>query len=627
MPHRGPTLEQIVSLVEAFEKTYQPVHDRMDKDYDLWNLKPYVPETDQDVGYREYTSNDPRTNANKAITLMSTAKIITKVPEGKKDRENREKHNDKERTGIGFMNSAEERLKRMVDSGATGLQFSFSWQATVRGYITARYLLFKREVEGGEDETFVDITPWDPKAVSWGMGRDGLAWVCHKTTKTLRQIEEEYGKKKANAVRAEMAATTPEEQDQEPITIYDFYNRIINKVTTDRTLLKKDTEHGAKWRGMPAVPALVVPVPTAPRVSTGETNGNLVDVGDSIYASNRDLYPKANLIKSIYLELVARARKPVLLITSPDGSKTLDADPFKSGTSISKTQGDNVEVMDFLKATDDAANLLGLTLAEQQRGIFPNTAFGELQFQLSGFAINTLGQSLSTVIQPFLSAMTTAYEQILNGLLDHYASGEFEAMELSGEDNNREWFIDTIEPDTIKDLPAIQVRLVALLPRDDAAKVAMAQQLTDGDDPLFDHRTVLEDVLDVQDPDQIQERIQHQMAEKSSPVAAAVEFMLAAARQGDFLQAQIWQRQAEFEVLKLELELARLQMVAAGLANPEQGPGGGGANGASPNGQPRFDPRVAPNAVIGVQPPQPVGQAGVLVPPGSPRPGARRVPL
>lgn len=623
MPHKVPTPEQIVGRVEAFEKSYVDVHNRMDADYDLWSLKHYVPQDDRDVGYREYTSNDPRTIADKAITLLSTAKLILKVPESRADRDDRERHNDKERVAIGFMNSSDERLKRIFPPLA--LQQAFSWYTPVRGYIVVRYLLFKRAAseEDGDDQTVVDITPWDPKATSWGMGKDGLAWICHKTTKTIRQIEEDHGKRAANTVRKEVASTTPEEQDQEPITIYDFYDREMNTVGTGQTVLKKGLSHGAKHLGRASVPAAVVPVPTAPRISTGETNGNLAHIGDSIFAANRGLYNISNLIKSILMELVARGRKPVLVITSPDGSKTVEEDPFKDGSILALQVGDKIEVLDMLNSTDDTASLLGVVLAEQQRGSFPNTAFGELQFQLSGFAINTLGQSLSTVIQPFLNAMTIAYEQILNGLLDQYASGEFRAMELTGEGNDRQWFSDSIEPESIKDLPALQVRLVAVLPRDDAAKIAMAQQLREGDIPLFDDRTIREDTLDVQDPDQIDQRVKHQLSERASPVGAAFQFMLAAAREGDFSMAQIWQRQAEFEVLKLELELQRLQIVAAGLAPEQQALGGGGGSGAAPGGQPRFSPQVAPNATLGVPPPQPVPQIGPIAAPDTPRPAAR----
>jgi hypothetical protein len=44
----------------------------------------------------------------------------------------------------------------------------------------------------------------------------------------------------------------------------------------------------------------------------------------------------------------------------------------------------------------------------------------------------------------------------------------------------------------------------------------------------------------------------------------------------------------------------------------------GPTNGARPT----FDPRVAPNVALGQQPPMPVPQAGPMVPPGTPRPGA-----
>ena len=40
-------------------------------------------------------------------------------------------------------------------------------------------------------------------------------------------------------------------------------------------------------------------------------------------------------------------------------------------------------------------------------------------------------------------------------------------------------------------------------------------------------------------------------------------------------------------------------------------------------GGPTADPRVAPNAMMGAPPPIPTPQAGAVVPPGTPRPGAQ----
>ena len=621
----SPTPTQIVAKVTAFEHIYSDVHARMDADYDLWDGVEYEPEDDEDQGYKKYTSNNPRTNADKAIALLSDSEIISRVPEGEAEREDRGRHNDKERVWIGLHKAANERLERLREMR---LQASMAWFATIRGGVAGRYGLVKQK----EDRhTTVDITPWDPRDVSWALGADGLSWACCKVGKTRRQIKEQYGKDIDLGLHG-LSAASDEDEDQVLISVFDYYDGQINKVVTEYEVLKPATLHGANFP-----PVYLVPNPSAPQISVGtngqngfkDTNTNLAAVGDSIFASNRGIYAKTNLIKSILLELVSRGRKPVLLVTSADGSKTLVEDPFKTGTTISLSPTDKVQVLDMLTSTNDTMALLGILGGEEQRGIFPNTAFGELQFQLSGFAINTLGMSLSTIIKPFLWTMETAFRQISNGLLDQYVSGGFSAVEVNGFDNNREWFSQTIQPESLKGLPAIEIKLVAALPSDNQTKYAIAKMASDGDEPILDHRTIRERVLELQDPDNVDARVKAQLARKSSSVSTAFSFMRTSAAEGDDIMAQIWQRQAELEVLKQEIDLHKLQMIASGFiqeggaapGQPGAAPGPAGGGNVPPG--PRFDPRVAPNAQLGVPPPIPTPQVGPLMPPGSPRPGAR----
>jgi hypothetical protein len=275
------------------------------------------------------------------------------------------------------------------------------------------------------------------------------------------------------------------------------------------------------------------------------------------------------------------------------------------------------------EATQDLDELRGSMQAEIQRGGFPISIFGSIQQSLSGFAINSLSSSVVTIIRPFLNAMVAALTISVNDLMDAYDTNAFEAMELSGTDNNRDWYSKKITPERIRGLPIVQIKLTANLPKDDVSKIGVAAQLKQLQ--LSDDRTILEDVLEVEDSDQIIARLKEQAAQLASPVAAAFQFMRAALLEEEPEMASIYMRQGEIEILKQEIELARALQVARGIiAGPGGQPSAGGILG--PNGQPAratMDPRAAPNAILGAPNPEPNQQAGPLVPPGTPRPGAQ----
>tara|TARA_Y100000310_G_scaffold70704_1_gene66451 strand:- start:2669 stop:4465 length:1797 start_codon:yes stop_codon:yes gene_type:complete len=591
----------------------------MDADYDLFNLKTNIEQdvdengqpTGKDDGYKQITNPDARSYALKAIALLSDAAIVKTVPSDKANRNARSAHNDKERVAMGLEAQNDERLRRLMM--AEGLQGDMSWKSCVRGYITGRHVLVKPP-DGGP--AYPDITPWDPKRVSWATGSRGISWAIHTVDKTRGQIKEEYG------VKTVEGADETKTDDEEIFEVFDYYDGTVNKVCTKDQVLKKATPHGSN-----NIPVHIVPVGATPIVVPREGQAEIEHVGESVYNGVRDIYPKENLVLSILYELAARSLRPVVIIRSPDGSVTIDEDPFKSGSRISYPEGVTIEVLPLHEAAADTGALLGLIDSMKQRASLPNSAFGELQFTLSGFAINSLSQGISTVIKPMIKAMETAYFQIYNDLIDQYTSGGFDPIELTGHDNNKEWFSATIDPDDIRELPPVFARVTANLPKDDVAKLGMALSAKQFG---LDDRTILEDILEYEDPDQILDRMKEQRGQTATPVAMAFQLARAAFAEGEIEMATIYQRLFEVEVLKQEASMLAQQNAAMGLIeqirNPQpQQPSGALRGGIlGPDGQPaRMDPRVAPNAILGAGPPEPNQQNGPLVPPGTPRPGAQ----
>jgi hypothetical protein len=603
MARRKP--EDIVSLVEGHYNATEPLRQRMEDDHSLYRLEEY----DAGEGYHSYTSNEPATFADKVMGWISGAEMTVRVPHDGADAETRSKNDEKERFLIGVLKSADERLCSLM---LPNLRDQLGWYSVIRGWYAGRAILAKRD----DGDTYIDITPWDPLHTYWGTGQHGLEWACHKVPKTKDQIFSEYG------VRVDWESTDM----VDGVMVYDFYDREMNTIlihngSMDRPIhrvVKKQQKHGAG-----IVPVFIGPIGATPYIvalNQSNTQDTIADVGESVFKSTRELYPKHNLMMSTMLELTARSRRQGLKVHSRDGTKTLEDDPFLEGSEIALAAGEDVEPLGMLEVARETGAFMGLVAGEMQRGALPHSVYGEVPFQLSGYAINTLRQGVDTVVGKYLRGMEKAYQMIFNIIGDQYSTGSFKSMELSGMDRNRMYFSQEITPEVIRGTGMPVVQLVGQLPQDDMTKFSMAQIAREGPTPLLSDRAIRDRILAIQDADQMEDAIKEQLAERMLPEATLWSLLQASENQGRDDLAQFYLGEL---IVVLFQKQKSLQELMAPPPPPPQPPPGMGGGPMGPGGPPGMNPEVMPNAMMGVPPPMPVPQAGPLVPPGTPRPGAQ----
>ena len=595
MARRKP--EDIIALVDAHYNATEPLRQRMEDDHAIYRLTPY----DAGEGYQSYTSNEPQTFADKVMGWVSNAEMTVRIPHGGSDRKLREKNDLKERFLIGVLRSADERLCNMM---LPPLRDQLAWYSTLRGWYAGRALLAKRD----DGSTYVDITPWDPLNTYWETGADGLEWACYKVAKTKAQIQTQY----------RIKLDDMNDRDGEGVVVYDFYDKEMNTIIVhngrmDRPVfrsVKRQLKHGAG-----KVPVFLGPVGANPYiVALTQTNleDTIADVGESVFKANRDGYVNHNMVMSTMLEMVARSKRQGLKVKSRDGTKSLEEDPYLEGSEISLAQGEDVEPLGLMEVARETGAFMQLVSGELQRGSLPHSVYGDVPFQLSGFAINTLRQGVDTVLGKYLRGLEKAYQMIFNIISDQYASGTYKAIEVSGMNRNRTYFSEEITPDVIEGAGMPEVKLVSQLPQDDMSKYSMAQIAREGPTPLLSDRAIRDRILAIQDADQMDFSIKEQMAERMLPEAALWSLLQASEEQGrDDLVAFY-----TGELLRVLMEKNQ-QMTPP----PPPGPPGMGPPGAG--GPPGLPPQVMPGAMMGVPPPAPTPQSGPLVPPGSPRPGAQ----
>ena len=173
--------EDIIDLVEGHYEATEPLRTRMEDDHAIYRLEPY----DAGEGYQSYTSNEPKTFANKIMEWISGAEMTVRIPHNGLDSELRDKNDQKEKFLIGILRSADERLCHLL---MPSIRDQLAWYTAIRGWYEGRSLLVKRP----DGTTYVDITPWDPLHTYWCVGEDGLDWACYKTIHTKHPIFSQY---------------------------------------------------------------------------------------------------------------------------------------------------------------------------------------------------------------------------------------------------------------------------------------------------------------------------------------------------------------------------------------------------------------------------------------------------
>jgi len=593
--------EEIIALVDSHYDQTEPLRSRMDDDHKLYRLE----EFDAGEGYQSYTSNEPQVYADKLISWMTTAEMVIRIPYGNSDREQRENNDAKERFLAGILKAADDRL---MNKFQPTVRQQMAWFITLRGWYAGRALLVKDD----DGETFVDIQPWDPMHTYWGEGKNGISWACYKTIKTPSEIKAIWD--------VDLKGEGTDTGDEEGIDVYDFYDKEDNIVCTDDTILKKRTKHGSN-----RPPVFLGPVGATPLVQSITDTGNkdtVEDYGESCYKSSRDLFDKHNFMMSVMLELTARSRRQGLKVKSRDGTKTLEEDPFKEGSEIALGQGEDVEPLGLLEMARESGAFMGMVSGEMQRGGLPHSIYGQLEFQLSGFAINTLKQGVETVLVPRLSALEKAYRNIFQLICDQYITGAFKSIEVSGQDQNRMYFKEEISPEMIKNAGDVEVTLVGQLPQDEMSKMSMAQIAREGPSPLLSDVFIRDNILGLQSADQMDDSIKTQMAESMLPEAGLWSMLQAALRSGREDLAQFYQGELMrlFQMKRMEQVQMMQGMAPQGGGPPPQGPPGPPPPMGGPPGLP---PQVMPDAGLGGPPVPPTAPVGPSVPPGTPRPGAQ----
>uniref|UniRef100_A0A6M3IPC4 Uncharacterized protein n=1 Tax=viral metagenome TaxID=1070528 RepID=A0A6M3IPC4_9ZZZZ len=482
----------IRSAISTFQNDTSHLYNksRWQQDFDLYRIKPF----NAGHGYPSYTTNFPRVYANKVIAMITMAKLLIHLPDEIMNAQERNVANNVERFLYGSFNLNDERNALLP--GVPSIRGQKAFYGAVRGgYATLTYV-YKNEA----GKTCPDVYVWDIYNVSYGQSDEGVPWATHTYKASSTRVKKEYHKDYAGKSGL--------------VDVIDYWDTEKYGVIINNEWAKPLEPHG-----LDHCPVHVFKVGDLPPIWQDNYEQTGAYIGESIFAPIREIVPTLNKLMSDYLTIIRRGVRSPLGYWSATGTKTIDEDIWqteKPGT-VSLQFGEEIKPVFQEVMPKDAATFLNWIMGEVQRGSLPYTAFGELGFRLSGFAINQLMGSLETVINPLSACIAQSYRLESQELLQQYATGGFTPVEVRGRTSKNLPFgypkAARIKPSDIQGEWHPEVSLVPVLPKDDAQKFAMANMARQGETPLLSLRTIRTDILDIQDADLEESNVKYEWAD------------------------------------------------------------------------------------------------------------------
>lgn len=477
--------DDITKAVDARIIELQPLYDRLESDYGLWRLEKFSLGSDTD--YDNYTSNEPRAEANKVVRMLERAHRVFRI-DIKGDDAERNNISAAERFIVGSLNLADYRLR--TRPGNPTIQSSAAWYAVVRGWIVRKCYIHKNE----KRQTIPDIANWDIRNTVWQEGERGLLWVCHIRKAKRAQVKAEYG--------------IDLKEDVSETTIYDFWDEEANTIIVNSQEAKERTKHGLDY-----IPILIINVGSNPPVQSSKYTDTIKDLGEPIFSANREVFPVKSKLMTYYLTTVGLGAHNPLVVYSPGAKRGFQKSPYYKGSVIQMDSDDPRERVEPLFNPQLPGEILKVS-AEIQReldiGGVPPIGFGLAPFPSSGFEANILLDVGNSVIFPFLQTMEFADEWTARELLSQYSKGGFKPLRIYGRDNSNVYFDMKVAPKDIKGDWFPEVTYSPKLPEDDVGKFAMMAQAVEK--KIFSVLTA-QDKLGIQDPDEESRQIARETGE------------------------------------------------------------------------------------------------------------------
>lgn len=295
---------------------------------------------------------------------------------------------------------------------------------------------------------------------------------------------------------------------------------LVGSSANDRNqILKPETETALTY-----IPILISPVGGTPYRGAvwDSSNQNRVwqrDAGRSILESNRQTISQFNQWMSFLAEIAKQAAQtPIVLSGLQITQKDLKRGK-REGSSIIQTKNDKARAvrLDPGRFPLEMQAVVNVLQGEMQRGGFPYVLYGGAAVDLSGFAINQLLSAATKIIGAQKEAFSKIVSQIDKIFLEEYRRYDYAPITISGKTTDRhpDWFMEEFSADRIPAKLFVEADVKIDMPNDLLNRVSILRQALGNNTPVLDVLTGLEDIMQMEDPYGIIERIKEDQSQLS----------------------------------------------------------------------------------------------------------------
>jgi len=447
---------------------------------------------------KSITVNNPRTLVDKVVESLAYCPIDIEIPSDKSQEDERRDKSDAERFIYGCLNLANSML---VDGGfpVSGIQGMLGFYSTLFG-ITIPKVFIHKEKQGGE--TIPEVTLWDPNNTAWRQAGYKMLWACNRRSITIAEAQEVWGFK-PKVVFGPALFKHIKNSKNNSLDLYEWFDRKVLAVSIGNEIQKSyPYEHELE-----RVPVMIGLSGAVPILDMKEYSDTMCDSGEGILAADRNLYPVASKIMSLYMTIVEMGANNPLAFYSEDGEGGFERDPYYAGAVVhlDASKGEKVEKLVEPNMPKDAADLFkGVSELITMGGLSP-LAWGFSANEIPYSSLHLLTHSAASVLEPRKFHIEKSIEWIARELLLQYGAGGFKALKLHGRSRIGEYFQMEIESEKIKGDWWPQVKLDPRLPRDEMQQITMAQMAVVSD--LLDPGSAREKYMNVKDSDSVEDRI------------------------------------------------------------------------------------------------------------------------
>lgn len=499
------TAERIAAKVKAQEGTQSDLHTRMDADFKRWHLSETI--YDEHKTAINVTTNHPRLFANDVQAPLSRAKrqIVVRMAEAEGE-DKREDVGKLERLLYFAFEKADERLAAMVDT--VPFRDWIIWLFMIRGSAAARILVEKPK----DDGVVFNFQPFDPRWMTWGVGKDGFLWAAYKTFRSKADLESAYGKKEEGWLSRLVSNVRGQTKDSIPVIDYweNQSGEIFNAVVCEKELLSGPTPHDLK-----GVPIIIRHVATRPPIA-GDTEFEIKGFGDSIYADKRAIYDLENKLYSIEATRANLLSKQPMINYYKDGGKTVITDTLMQAEGVFNLP------MDYNRLEPVPMKEIPMTLLDLSRAIGGMRARGELPHidigappPKSGTLYGMALEQGEKVFAPQLTALDNFYADACRMVEEQLIEGKYKVKVKTEVD--RKYFETQVTPVDLKKPHIIKVKFTAQTPWKQLENYQLNDMAArDG----LPRRWRWEHLLELEDPIGLEDMAALEIAEQSPKFAA-----------------------------------------------------------------------------------------------------------